>query len=328
MSKSSQQQESYIESAQRVVRIEQAAIAALSDRFDAQFIQACELLKNCQGKVVVSGMGKSGHIGNKIAATFASTGTPAFFMHPGEANHGDLGMLGSNDILLAISNSGETGELINLLPVVKRLNVPVIAMTNRPDSTLGKYADVTLDIGVEQEACTLGLAPTTSTTVTLVMGDALAVALLDANGFTSDDFALSHPGGSLGRKLLLTVADIMLSGDDIPLVSKQATVSDALLEVSRKGLGLTGIVDDEQKLLGVFTDGDLRRLLDERLDIHNTRVEQVMTRNCKTSRSGELAVEALNLMERYKITALLVVDDNQRPVGAFNMHMLLKAGVL
>ena len=324
----SQQQSSFIESAKRVVAIEQAAVAALGERFDERFVKACELLKGCQGKVVVSGMGKSGHVGNKIAATLASTGTPAFFMHPGEANHGDLGMLGSNDVLLAISNSGETGELLNLLPVVKRLNVPVIAMTNRADSTLGKHADVVLDIGVEQEACTLGLAPTTSTTVTLVMGDALAVALLDANGFTSDDFALSHPGGSLGRKLLLTVADIMLTGDEIPLVPEQATVSEALLEISRKGLGLTGITDTKRNLLGVFTDGDLRRLLDARVDIHNTLVEEVMTRGCKTSRGEDLAVEALNLMEQYKISALLVVDDNNQPVGAFNMHMLLKAGVL
>ena len=322
------QQATYIDSAKRVVSIELAAIAALTERFDQRFIDACELLKHCQGKVVVSGMGKSGHIGNKIAATFASTGTPAFFMHPGEANHGDLGMLGANDVLVAISNSGETGELLNLLPVVKRMNVPVIAMTNRPDSTLGKHADVVLDIGVEQEACTLGLAPTTSTTVTLVMGDALAVALLDANGFTSDDFALSHPGGSLGRKLLLTVADIMLTGEEIPLVPEHATISEALLEVSRKGLGLTGIVDGEQHLLGVFTDGDLRRLLDARVDIHNTPVADVMTRGCKTSASEDLAVEALNLMEQFKITALLVVNEQNKPIGAFNMHMLLKAGVL
>lgn len=317
----------FIASAKRVVSIEQAAISDLERRLDEHFEQACELLIRCEGKVVVCGMGKSGHIGNKIAATLASTGTPAFFMHPGEANHGDLGMLGKNDVLIAISNSGETGELLNLLPVVKRLNVPVIAITNRPDSALGKYAEVVLDIGVKQEACTLGLAPTTSTTVTLVLGDALAVALLDAKGFTSEDFALSHPGGSLGRKLLLTVADIMLTGDEIPLVPQHATVSQALLEISRKGLGLTGIIDESERLLGVFTDGDLRRLLDARIDIHNTKVEEVMTRGCKTSKASDLAVEALNLMENHKISALLVVD-GQRPVGAFNMHMLLKAGVL
>ncbi|NVK56918.1 MAG: KpsF/GutQ family sugar-phosphate isomerase [Alteromonadaceae bacterium] len=323
-----QQPTSFITSAQRVVNIELAAIAALKEKFDDNFTKACNLLLNCEGKVVVCGMGKSGHVGNKIAATLASTGTPAFFMHPGEANHGDLGMLGKKDILLAISNSGETAELLNLLPVVKRLNVPVIAITNRVNSTLGKHADVVLDIGVEQEACSLGLAPTTSTTVTLVLGDALAVALLDANGFTSDDFALSHPGGSLGRKLLLTIADIMLTDDEIPLVSEHASVSDALLEISRKGLGLTGITNQDGQLTGVFSDGDLRRLLDARADIHNTQVQAVMTRGCKTSKSDELAVAALNVMENHKISALLVVDDKQRPVGAFNMHMLLKAGVL
>ncbi|MFS1701726.1 KpsF/GutQ family sugar-phosphate isomerase [Alteromonas sp. AMM-1] len=318
----------FIASGKQVVDIELNAIAALSSRLDEQFANACKLLMQCQGKVVVSGMGKSGHIGNKIAATLASTGTPAFFMHPGEANHGDLGMLASNDVLVAISNSGETGELLNLLPVVKRMNVPVIAITNRADSTLGKYADVVLDIGVEQEACSLGLAPTTSTTVTLVLGDALAVALLDAKGFTSDDFALSHPGGSLGRKLLLTVDDIMLKGDEIPLVPVSATITQALLEISKKGLGLTGIVNEHNELLGVFTDGDLRRLLDARVDIHATAVANVMTKGCKTSQAGELAVEALNLMESYKISALLVVNENRQPIGAFNMHMLLKAGVI
>ncbi|MAP19334.1 MAG: KpsF/GutQ family sugar-phosphate isomerase [Pseudomonadota bacterium] len=318
----------FIASGKQVVDIELNAIAALSSKLDEHFANACNLLMQCNGKVVVSGMGKSGHIGNKIAATLASTGTPAFFMHPGEANHGDLGMLAPNDVLVAISNSGETGELLNLLPVVKRMNVPVIAITNRADSTLGKHADVVLDIGVEQEACSLGLAPTTSTTVTLVLGDALAVALLDAKGFTSDDFALSHPGGSLGRKLLLTVDDIMLKGDEIPLVSAEATITQALLEISKKGLGLTGIVDDNRSLLGVFTDGDLRRLLDARVDIHTTRVAEVMTTGCKTSQAGELAVEALNLMENYKISALLVVNEHKQPIGAFNMHMLLKAGVI
>lgn len=320
--------EQFIASGKQVVDIELNAIAALNNKLDEHFADACNLLMQCKGKVVVSGMGKSGHIGNKIAATLASTGTPSFFMHPGEANHGDLGMLAPNDVLLAISNSGETGELLNLLPVVKRMNVPVIAMTNRADSTLGKHADVVLDIGVEQEACSLGLAPTTSTTVTLVLGDALAVALLDAKGFTSDDFALSHPGGSLGRKLLLTVDDIMLKGDEIPLVNTSATITEALLEISRKGLGLTGIVDEHNALQGVFTDGDLRRLLDARVDIHTTQVSEVMTKGCKTSQAGELAVEALNLMETYKISALLVVDSNKQPIGAFNMHMLLKAGVI
>ncbi|WP_137167992.1 KpsF/GutQ family sugar-phosphate isomerase [Salinimonas lutimaris] len=321
-------QDTFLASARRVIDIEQRAISALSARLDHTFVRACELLYQCKGKVVVSGMGKSGHIGNKIAATLASTGTPAFFMHPGEANHGDLGMLGEDDVLLAISNSGETNELINLLPVVKRINVPVIAMTNSTSSTLGQHADVVVNISVEQEACSLGLAPTSSTTATLVMGDALAIALLDARGFTSDDFALSHPGGSLGRKLLLKVQDIMLTGDALPLVSDDATITQALLEVSSKGLGMTGITDKDGVLCGVFTDGDLRRILDTKTDIHHTRISQVMTRGGKTIQAHELAVEALNTMEAHKISALMVTDAQRKPVGAFNMHMLLKAGVL
>ncbi|MCU7553141.1 KpsF/GutQ family sugar-phosphate isomerase [Alteromonas sp. ASW11-19] len=324
----STKESTYIASARRVISIEACAISALGDRLDERFNAACEMLLHCTGKVVVCGMGKSGHVGHKIAATLASTGTPAFFMHPGEANHGDLGMLSPNDVLLAISNSGETGELLNLLPVVKRLNVPVIAMTNSAGSSLGQHADIVLDISVEQEACSLGLAPTSSTTATLVMGDALAVALLDKKGFTSDDFALSHPGGSLGRKLLLKVRDIMLSGSDVPLVHQDTPVAEALLEISRKGLGMTGVTDDNGQLLGIFTDGDLRRILDARIDIHAARTRDVMTQGGKTSQADDLAVEALNLMERHKISALMVVDHDQRPVGAFNMHMLLKAGVL
>lgn len=318
----------FIQSGKRVIDIEANAIEALASRLDARFIAACELLMNCTGKVVVSGMGKSGHIGNKIAATLASTGTPSFFMHPGEANHGDLGMLGKGDVLLAISNSGETGELVNLLPVLKRLNVPVIAMTNSEQSSLGKHADIVLDIHVDKEACSLGLAPTSSTTATLVMGDALAVALLDAKGFTSDDFALSHPGGSLGRKLLLKVGDIMQTGDALPLVNETTMIANALLEISRKGLGMTGIVNDEGVLTGIFTDGDLRRILDARIDLHTKRVNEVMTVGGKTADAEQLAVEALNLMETHNISALMVVDENRKPVGAFNMHMLLKAGVL
>lgn len=317
-----------IASARRVIDIESRAVGALSSRINDNFVRACQLLQQCEGKVVVSGMGKSGHVGNKIAATLASTGTPAFFMHPGEANHGDLGMLGKQDVLLAISNSGETGELLNLLPVVKRLDVPVIAMTNSPTSALGRHADVVLDISVEEEACSLGLAPTSSTTVTMVLGDALAIALLDANGFTSDDFALSHPGGSLGRKLLLKVSDVMLSGAEIPLVREQATISEALLEISRKGLGMTGVNDTDGKLTGVFTDGDLRRILDARIDIHTTPLSQVMTRGGKTIKADAMAVEALNLMESHKISALMVTDEQHKAVGAFNMHMLLRAGVL
>jgi len=321
-------QTEFIASAQRVIDIEAQAIQNLSTRLDDKFVTACNILLACEGKVVVCGMGKSGHIGNKIAATLASTGTPAFFMHPGEANHGDLGMLTKGDVLLAISNSGETSELVNLLPVVKRLGIKVVAMTNSEQSSLGQHADVVLDISVEKEACSLGLAPTSSTTATLVMGDALAVALLDYKGFTSDDFALSHPGGSLGKKLLLKVSDIMLSGRDIPLSSANDKVADALLEISKKGLGMTGIVADDGTLLGVFTDGDLRRILDARVDLHDASVNDVMTKGGKTTRADQLAVEALNLMEAHKISALMVVDENRKPIGAFNMHMLLKAGVL
>ncbi len=321
-------QAEFIASAQRVIDIEAQAIQNLSTRLGEKFVTACNILLACEGKVVVCGMGKSGHIGNKIAATLASTGTPAFFMHPGEANHGDLGMLTKGDVLLAISNSGETSELVNLLPVVKRLGIKVVAMTNSEQSSLGQHADVVLDISVEKEACSLGLAPTSSTTATLVMGDALAVALLDHKGFTSDDFALSHPGGSLGKKLLLKVSDIMLSGSDIPLSSADDKVADALLEISKKGLGMTGIVADDGTLLGVFTDGDLRRILDARVDLHDASVNDVMTKGGKTTRADQLAVEALNLMEAHKISALMVVDENRKPIGAFNMHMLLKAGVL
>lgn len=319
---------SFIASAKRVIDIESKVITSLASRLGQDFVDACTMLKDCKGKVVVSGMGKSGHVGNKIAATLASTGTPAFFMHPGEANHGDLGMLSKGDVMLAISNSGETAELVNLLPVVKRLNVPVIAMTNSKSSALGQHANVVLDISVEQEACSLGLAPTSSTTATLVMGDALAVALLDDRGFTSDDFALSHPGGSLGRKLLLKVSDIMLTGKDLPLVQHSALVADALMEISRKGLGMTGIINEAGVLVGIFTDGDLRRILDARVDLHSAAVQDVMTVGGKTTQPEQLAVEALNMMETHKISALMVTDEARKPVGAFNMHMLLRAGVL
>ena len=318
----------FVTSGKRVIAIEQQALSDLSQRINTQFKHACELLMACTGKVVVSGMGKSGHIGHKIAATFASTGTPSFFMHPGEANHGDLGMVAKGDVLLAISNSGESSELINLLPIIKRMQIPIIAMTNNQNSTLGRHADVVLDIQVQQEACSLGLAPTTSTTVTLVMGDALAVALLDAKGFTPDDFALSHPGGSLGRKLLLSVEDIMLKEQQLPLVTGDSTVTQALLEISKKGLGLTGVVDTEGRLAGIFTDGDLRRILDARIDIHATRVDSIMTANGVTVEPHTLAVNALNIMEQKKISAMFVIDENRKPVGAFNMHMLLQAGVV
>lgn len=321
-------QQEYIQSALRVLEIEGQAIEQLAQYIDSSFIAACELMKNCKGKVVVCGMGKSGHIGHKISATLASTGTPAFFMHPGEANHGDLGMLTEQDVLLAISNSGETSELLALLPVVKRRGIAIIALSNNPQSSLGKHADVNLCIKVEKEACSLGLAPTASTTATLVMGDALAVALLDARGFTPDDFALSHPGGALGRKLLLKLDDIMCQGEMMPLVSTTQTISQALLEISRKGLGMAGIVDNDGRLLGIFTDGDLRRVLDARVDIHTVSIESVMTANCVTASQGTLAAEVLNVMQKRKISSLFVVDDNHKPVGAINMQTLLSAGVI
>lgn len=319
---------SFLDTARTVFENEIEALSKLQGSLDDSFNQACKLMLNCTGKVVVCGMGKSGHIGNKIAATLASTGTPAFFMHPGEANHGDLGMLAKTDVLIGISSSGETQELTNLLPVVRRLGVPVIAITNNAASTLSKYSDVTLDIKVEKEACSLGLAPTSSTTATLVLGDALAVALLEAKGFTADDFALSHPGGALGRRLLLTVDEIMATAGELPLVHKSASVTKALLEISDKGLGMTGVVDDNNKLLGVFTDGDLRRALDKFIDIHTSTVDQVMTPKSITMVEGKLAVDALNLMQKHKINAMFIVDANQNPVGAIKMHTLLKAGVV
>jgi arabinose-5-phosphate isomerase len=318
----------FIQSGLRVLGIEKQAIEQLAQYVDGNFQQACELIMGCQGKVVVCGMGKSGHIGNKISATLASTGTPAFFMHPGEANHGDLGMLTKQDVLLAISNSGETLELLALLPVVKRLGVAIIAMSNNPHSSLGKYADVNLCIKVEQEACSLGLAPTASTTATLVMGDALAIALLDARGFTQDDFALSHPGGMLGRKLLLKLSDIMLRDERLPLVKPEQTLRDVLLEISRKGLGMAGIVDQAGKLMGIFTDGDLRRVLDARIDVHKVKISEVMTKNSISGDADMLAAEVLHIMETHKINSLFVVDNENRPIGAINMQILLQAGVI
>lgn len=311
----------------QVIATEIAGLQALQTSLASDFDRACELLLNCRGKVVVSGMGKSGHIGNKIAATFASTGTPAFFMHPGEASHGDLGMLSAGDVLLAISNSGESDELNNILPVVKRLGIPYIAMTKNPTSSLAEHADVVLTLTVPEEACSLGLAPTTSTTVTLVLGDALAVALLDAKGFTSNDFALSHPAGALGRKLLLTCGDIMRIGSDVPRVSAQAMLPEALLEISQKGLGITAVVDDSDALLGIFTDGDLRRVLDKKQHLHDLPITDVMTVGGIHVTPDTLAIEALNIMEEKRISAMLVCADKQI-VGAFNMHMLLSAGVL
>jgi arabinose-5-phosphate isomerase len=316
------------QSALRVLEIEQRAIAQLAQYIDDAFVKACQLILPCKGKVIVCGMGKSGHVGHKISATLASTGTPAFFMHPAEANHGDLGMLTEQDILLAISNSGETAELLALIPVVKRMGVPIIAMTSNSQSALGKYADVNICIKVEQEACSLGLAPTSSTTATLVMGDALAVALLDARGFTSEDFALSHPGGSLGRKLLLKLEDVMVKGQSLPLVSGQQTLSEVLLVISQKALGMAGVIDNQGKLLGIFTDGDLRRVLDDRIDIHKTKIQQIMTPNSITAKPEMLAAEVLTLMQKHKISSLFVADTNGKPIGAINMQLLLQAGII
>lgn len=311
-----------------VINTELEAIAALRNRIDDTFAKACQLLLDCQGRVIVIGMGKSGHIGNKIAATLASTGTPAFFVHAGEASHGDLGMITKQDVVLALSNSGETAELLTLLPIIKRLATPMIALTGKPNSTLATTADAHLNVSVEKEACPLGLAPTSSTTAALVMGDALAVALLEARGFTAEDFALSHPGGNLGRRLLLRVSDIMHTGQQIPKVSHQALLSDALVEMSEKGLGMTAVCSASNDIVGIFTDGDLRRVLAHTIDVHTTRIADVMTTECKTGHPDMLAAEILELMQRHKINALLIVNDQKQLVGAINMHDLLRAGVV
>jgi arabinose-5-phosphate isomerase len=297
----------------RVLQTEVAAVTALQDRLGTAFVEACRLLHDCTGRVVVTGMGKSGHIGSKIAATLASTGTPAFFLHPAEASHGDIGMLTHDDVVIAISNSGETAELLTILPVIKRLGIPLIAMTGRTQSTLGKAAAAVLDVSVSEEACPHNLAPTASTTATLAMGDALAVAVLEARGFSEHDFARAHPGGSLGRRLLLHVEDVMRNG---------------LLEISRKGLGMTAIVDAGRRVLGIYTDGDLRRALDQPIDLRTRRMGELMTANPKTIGPRLLAAEAVHLMETHRITQLLVVDEHNMLVGALNVHDLLRAGVM
>jgi arabinose-5-phosphate isomerase len=283
---------------------------------------------NCTGRVVVTGMGKSGHIAGKIAATLASTGTPAFFVHPGEASHGDLGMITRQDVVLALSNSGETSEVLTILPIIKRLGVPLIAMTGNPASTMAKFATTHIHVGVEQEACPLGLAPTSSTTAALVMGDALAVSLLEARGFTRDDFALSHPGGSLGKRLLLMVSDIMHAGNKVPSVPETALISEALLEMTEKKLGMTAVVDAYNRVVGIFTDGDLRRMLGRNLDIHHTAITEVMTPHCAVIPADILAAEAMRIMEQKKINALIVVDGQRRAIGALNMHDLIHAGIV
>lgn len=314
--------------ARETLQIEAAAITRLSERLDEQFVRSVELMLACKGRVVVSGMGKSGHIGNKIAATLASTGTPAFFMHPAEAAHGDLGMITDKDILLAMSNSGESDEIIALLPALKRKGTPIIAMTGRPQSTLAREANIHLDAGVEKEACPLGLAPTASTTAALALGDALAVALLEIRQFKAEDFALSHPGGSLGRKLLVHIRDIMHSGEALPQVQSGASLKEALLVMTQKGLGMTAVCDREGKLIGVFTDGDLRRTLDRTLDLAGLYIDDVMGRNPRTVAANLLASEAAHLMQQHKINGLLVTGKDGQLLGALNMHDLLKAGVI
>lgn len=313
-----------------VLETEAQALQTLIPRVRASnsFAAACRSMLHCKGRVVVTGMGKSGHIAGKIAATLASAGTPAFFLHPGEASHGDLGMITRADVVMAISNSGETDEILTILPLIKRLGVPLITLAGNPNSRLAREADVYLDVSVEKEACPLGLAPTASTTAALAMGDALAIALLDVRGFGPEDFARSHPGGRLGKRLLLRIRDVMHTGDGIPTVTQHVLLKDALMEMTRKSLGMTAIVDEKQRVLGIFTDGDLRRALDKRVDIHCVPIADVMTPNCVTATADLLAAEALNIMQMHKINALLVENSNGRLIGALNMHDLLRAGVI
>ncbi len=316
-------------SAMTVIQTEARAIEALQQRVNGSFLHACQLMFQCSGRVVVIGIGKSGHIARKIAATLASTGTPAFFVHPAEASHGDLGMITHKDVVLSLSNSGETDELLTILPLIKRQNVPLIAMTGNEFSSLAKLADVHLDVSVSEEACPLGLAPTASTTAALVMGDALAIALLEARGFTSEDFARSHPAGTLGRRLLVRISDIMHSGKQVPVVDEHASLTCALVEMTRTGLGMTAVTNAGGQLLGVFTDGDLRRAVDDDdVDLRDTPVVRLMTSDPKTITADKLAVEAAQVMEAYKIHALLVVDENNRVVGALNIHDLMRARVV
>lgn len=318
----------YRSSALRTIRLEADAVAEMTAKINTCFDNACDLILACNGRVVVTGMGKSGHIANKIAATLASTGTPAFFVHPGEASHGDLGMITREDVVIAISSSGNTSEIITLLPLIKRLGIPLISMTGDPLSTLAQAATANLDIGVTREACPLNLAPTTSTTVTLVLGDAMAIALLEARGFSAEDFAFSHPGGTLGRKLLLRIADIMHSDHLVPCVLATQPIQDALVEMTKKGFGMTSVIDPQKRLVGIFTDGDLRRVVDQDIDIKRTQMSTVMSTQPKTVHSEMLAAEALKIMEDLSITALLVEDNEQCPIGVVHMHDLLKAGVV
>ena len=312
----------------RVLDVESRAILKLRERLDDSFPAACRLCLETAGRVVVTGMGKSGHVARKIAATLASTGTPAFFMHPAEAGHGDLGMITAQDVLLAVSYSGETHEIVTILPLVKRMGAGLLSMSGKPESTLAKAADVHLNVAVDEEACPLNLAPTASTTASLAMGDALAVALLESRGFTAEDFARSHPSGSLGRRLLLRVEDIMHTGAEIPAVREHVRLSEGLVEMTRKGLGMTAVIDDDRRVLGIFTDGDLRRTLDHNIDVHNTEMQAVMHRDCKTVAPDVLAVEAVRLLEEHKINGLLVVGPDRKLVGALNVHDLFRAGIM
>lgn len=321
-------QEDLLALARKVLEIESRAVDRLKSRLDGSFAAACDLCLATTGRVVVTGMGKSGHIGRKISATLASTGTPSFYVHPAEASHGDLGMITPNDLLLAVSYSGETEEVVTILPLIKRMGAQLISMTGKPDSTLARAADVHLDVSVNEEACPLNLAPTASTTATLAMGDALAVALLESRGFTAEDFALSHPKGRLGKRLVLRVADVMHTGDEIPSVSGNVNLSAGLVEMTQKSLGMTAIVDKHQRVLGIFTDGDLRRALDAAIDVHTTTMESVMHRNCKVTGPDVLAAEAVRIIEENKITGLLVTDNDNRLIGALNIHDLFRAGVM
>ena len=319
---------SYEQLGREVIQLEAEALQTLAKRVDGQFAEACRLILACTGRVIVTGMGKSGHIGGKIAATLASTGTPSFFVHPGEASHGDVGMITTPDIVLAISNSGETEEILTILPIIKRMGVKLIALTGGLQSSLARQADAVLNAGVEKEACPHNLAPTASTTAALAIGDALAVALLKSRGFTREDFARAHPAGSLGRRLLLYVSDIMHTGTAIPQVAEGASLREALLEMTGKGLGMTGVVDRQGRLVGIFTDGDLRRALNRGVDVYNAKITEVMTQNPKTTRADRLAAETVQLMRSLKINGLFVVDENNRVLGALNMHDLFRAGVI
>ncbi|NBS15527.1 MAG: KpsF/GutQ family sugar-phosphate isomerase [Gammaproteobacteria bacterium] len=312
----------------RVIATEAAAVKALESRIDDRFALACRILMECRGRVVVTGMGKSGHIAGKIAATLASTGTPAFFVHPGEAGHGDLGMITPEDVVLALSHSGDSAEILTIIPILKRLGIPLIAMTGNHQSTLAGQADVALDTGITEEACPLGLAPTSSTTAALAMGDALAVAMLEARGFSREDFAFSHPSGSLGRRLLIRVRDIMHQGEDVPKVRESAALREAVLEMTAKKLGMTAVVNQRDEVLGIFTDGDLRRLLETSMDLHATKISEVMMRHCTSVDPDCLAAETVRIMEEKSINALLVVAADGHLVGALNMHDLLRAGVV